>query len=641
VHAALFVAVLLTVVPHASSAELQVAGPIGDGAVIQRDAKVPVSGSAAAGAQVVVTFGGASHATRADAAGRWRVELPPIKGGGPHEMAIASGEERLLLTDLMVGDVWLCSGQSNMEWSVADSLDAAKEIAAARDSMIRHFQVPRSWAGKPEASLAGGVWEQTDPGHVGSFTAVGYFFARELRRHLTVPIGLINATWGGSRIEPWMSAPALGLAPADVERILAGERIYEQEVLGKIRARIGDLPDHDEGLVDGRALWAVPDLDDSGWGRIAVPSQWEDAGFDGMDGIAWYRTSLELTADEAKEGVRLGLGMIDDSDIAWVNGREIGRSTLAWNRARAYDVSPALLRPGRNVVAVRVEDTGGGGGIWGKPDLLYVEIAGRRRPLAGEWKFKPALVTVNLDFHKNQVPTVLFNKMIYPLEAYPIRGVLWYQGESNAGPEDALAYRKLFPALIADWRAGWDLAALPFLWVQLASYLPNGAEPSESSWALLRESQSKALALPVTAQVVTIDVGDAHDIHPRNKQEVGRRLALAARTVAYGERVVFSGPAYKRHEVRRGKVVIEFTHIGQGLVAKGVARQRLEGFTIAGADRRFLPADAAIQKGRVVVWNDLVPDPIAVRYAWADDPERANLFNLEGLPASPFRTDSW
>jgi sialate O-acetylesterase len=302
VHAALFVAVLLTVVPHASSSELQVAGPIGDGAVIQRDAKVPVSGSAAAGAQVVVTFGGASHATRADATGRWRVELPPIKGGGPHEMAIASGEERLLLTDLMVGDVWLCSGQSNMEWSVADSLDAAKEIAAARDHMIHHFQVPRSWAGKPEVSLAGGVWEQTDPGHVGSFTAVGYFFARELRRHLTVPIGLINATWGGSRIEPWMSAPALGLAPADVERILAGERIYEQEVLGKIRARIGDLPDHDEGLVDGRALWADPDLDDSGWGRIAVPSQWEDAGFDGMDGIAWYRTSLELTADEAKGG---------------------------------------------------------------------------------------------------------------------------------------------------------------------------------------------------------------------------------------------------------------------------------------------------------------------------------------------------
>jgi sialate O-acetylesterase len=378
-----------------------------------------------------------------------------------------------------------------------------------------------------------------------------------------------------------------------------------------------------------------------GWDRIAVPSQWEDAGFDGMDGVAWYRTSFELTADDAKEGVRLGLGMIDDSDIAWVNGREVGRMTLAWNRVRLYDVPPALLRPGRNVVAVRVEDTGGGGGIWGQPDLLYVEVAGRRRPLAGEWRFRPALVTVNLDFHKNQVPTVLYNKMVHPLLSSPIRGVLWYQGESNAGPEDAFAYRRLFRTLIEDWRAGWGLGDLPFLWVQLANYLPAGAEPSESSWALLRESQSAVLALPVTAQAVTIDIGEARDIHPRNKQEVGRRLALAARRVAYGEDLIFSGPVYRRHKNREGQIVIEFAHVGRGLVAKGGKAPRHEGFTIAGPDRRFVRAIASVQGNRVVVWSDAVPNPVAVRYAWADNPEGANLFNLEGLPASPFRTDSW
>ena len=641
VGAALLATVLPALLPYASFAELRVAGPLGDRAVIQREAKVPVSGSATAGAQVLVTFGRASYAARTDATGRWRVELPPMKAGGPYEMAIRSGEELLRLTDLMVGDLWLCSGQSNMEWSVADSLDAASEIATARDPMIRHFQVPRSWAGKPEGSLAGGAWEPADPDHVGSFTAVGYFFARELRRRLPVPIGLVNATWGGSRIEPWMSAAALGLAPPDVEKILAGERTYEQEVLNKIRGRIGSLPDHDEGLVQGHALWADPDLDDMGWDRIAVPSQWEDAGFDGMDGVAWYRTSFELTADDAKEGVRLGLGMIDDSDIAWVNGREVGRMTLAWNRVRLYDVPPALLRPGRNVVAVRVEDTGGGGGIWGQPDLLYVEVAGRRRPIAGEWRFRPALVTVKLDFHKNQVPTVLYNKMVHPLFSSPIRGVLWYQGESNAGPEDAFAYRRLFRTLIKDWRAGWGLGDLPFLWVQLANYLPAGAEPSESSWALLRESQSAVLALPVTAQAVTIDIGEARDIHPRNKQEVGRRLALAARRVAYGEDLIFSGPVYRRHKNREGQIVIEFAHVGRGLVAKGGKAPRHEGFTIAGPDRRFVRAIASVQGNRVVVWSDAVPNPVAVRYAWADNPEGANLFNLEGLPASPFRTDSW
>ena len=629
-----------TMLPRASSGALRVANPVGDHMVVQRGARVPIWGSAKPGLLVEVRLGGVAYAARADANGRWRVTLPPMKPGAPRELTIEGDGERLHFLDVVAGDVWVCGGQSNMEWSVADSRDASNEIAAAHDPMIRHFKVPRSWAAGPDASLAGGAWEPADPGRVGGFTAVGYFFARELRRHITVPIGLINATWGGSRIEPWMSASALGLDAAGVRKMLAGEQVYQQEVLDRIRARAGVLPDRDEGLVEGRALWADPDLDDATWDSLGVPSRWEEAGYEGMDGIAWYRTSFGLTADEAQEGVRLGLGTIDDSDISWVNGHEVGRTTLAWNSARVYEVPPAILKPGRNVVTVRVEDTGGGGGIWGDPDLLYVEAAGGRRSLAGRWRFKLGVVTVNLDFHKNQVPTVLYNKMVHPLLPYPIKGVLWYQGESNAGFEDAFAYRKLFRSLIEDWRAGWGLGNVPFLFVQLANYLPSSAEHSDSSWALLRESQSAALALPMTAQAVTIDVGEATDIHPRNKQEVGRRLALAARSVAYGERVVFSGPVYKRHEVRRGQVVIEFAHVGRGLVAKGEAG-RLTGFKIAGADRRFLPAHATVEKGRVVVWNDLVPDPVAVRYAWADNPEGANLFNLEGLPASPFRTDSW
>ena len=638
--AAVIVAVASAVVPGAA-AELRLAGPFGDGAVIQRDVAFPVAGTATPGAKVVVEAGGRSHATTADAAGRFRVELPPMPAGGPLDLAITAGDERLLVRDVMVGDVWVCSGQSNMEWAVADSMNAAAEIAAAGDPAIRHFKVPRSWAAEPEPSLAGGAWQPADSAHVGEFTAVGYFFARELRRAVPVPIGLINTSWGGSRIEPWMSAAALGLSAADAERLLAAERTYEEQVLARIRARLGGLPTQDAGLAWGRAVWADPSLDDSAWERIAVPARWEEAGFEGMDGVAWYRTEFELGEAEARAGIRLGLGTIDDSDTAWVNGREVGHTERAWNRPRVYAVPPAYLRPGRNVLTVRVEDTGGGGGIWGDAGLLYVEATGQKRSLAGNWRFRPSVVTVNLDFHKNEVPAVLYNKMIHPLLAYPVRGFLWYQGESNTAPADALAYRKLFPAMIRDWRAGWGRGDLPFLWVQLANYLPAVAEPSESGWALLRESQSAALALPNTAQAVAIDIGVADDIHPRDKQEVGRRLALAARAVAYGEELEFSGPVYRRHEVRDRQVVIEFAHVGGGLVARGEAGGNLRGFAVAGTDRRFVWAEATLRGDRVIVSSDRVPEPVAVRYAWADNPEGANLFNAAGLPASPFRTDDW
>jgi sialate O-acetylesterase len=639
--AALVVVAVQALPSNAFEAALSVAGPFGGHMVLQRGAVVPIGGSANPGSPLVVTIGGRRYEGRADARGGWSVTLQPMKPGAQGELTVESEGERLTFRDVVAGDVWVCSGQSNMEWSVADSLDAAQEIAQADDPLIRHFKVPRSWAASPETSLAGGSWEAAAPERVGGFTAVGYFFARELRRHVTVPIGLINTSWGGSRIEPWMSASSLGLGPEAVEEILRDEKAYEQETLAKIRARVGALPDRDEGMVEGRAVWADPALDDAGWDRIAVPSAWEEAGFEGMDGVAWYRTSFVLTAEQAEEPLRLGLGTIDDSDVSFVNGHEIGRTALAWNRPRLYDVPPSLLRAGRNVVAVRVEDTGGGGGIWGKPELLYVEVGGERRPLAGEWRFKPALVTVNMEFHKSQVPTVLYNKMVYPLLRFPITGVLWYQGESNASTPEAFAYRKLFTGMIENWRAGWGLGNVPFLFVQLANYLPEGAEPPESGWALLRESQTAALALPATAQVVTIDVGDAHDIHPRNKQEVGRRLALAARRLAYGEDLIFSGPTYRGHSVRGRRVVLTFAHVGRGLVARGADGGRLTGFTIAGNDRRFVAAEARLEDGRVVVWSTAVAWPVAVRYAWADDPENANLFNVDGLPASPFRTDEW
>lgn len=606
--------------------------------VMQRDVEVPVWGWADVDAEVAVTFRGATHTARADASGAWTVRLPPAGAGGPYEITVAAGDERLRVEDVLVGDVWICSGQSNMEWVVADSNDAEREIAAAGDGRIRHFKVPRGWAVKPETVLAGGEWEAAEPARVGHFTAVGYFFARELRQHVDVPIGLVNSSWGGSRIEPWMSAEALGLDSTGVEKIMQLERDRERRVLERVRARIGPLPERDQGLVDGRAVWADPELDDAGWDTLAVPARWEEEGFDGMDGIAWYRTAFELTAKEAQKGAVLGLGTIDDGDVSWVNGYEVGRMAQAWNVPRVYEVPASALRAGENVLAVRVEDTGGGGGIFGDPELLYVEAGGERLPLAGSWRFRVGHATVNAEGSKNQVPTLLYNKMIHPLLRYPIKGALWYQGESNAGADDAYVYRDLFAGMIEDWRRRWGVGDFPFLFVQLASFMAAADEPAESSWALLRESQCAALELAATAQAVTIDIGDADDVHPRNKQDVGLRLALAARKVAYGQDLVYSGPVYRSHEVRGGRVFLDFDHAGSGLTARG---GELKGFAVAGADRRFVWAEAAIEGGRVAVRSDAVPEPVAVRYAWGDNPEDANLYNAEGLPASPFRTDRW
>ncbi len=618
---------------------LEVDLPVADGVVLQRRAPLPVRGSAAAGTRVEVALGGDTAAAHAGDDGRWQVELPPREAGGPYELHVAAGGERRVFRDVLVGDVWLCSGQSNMEWPVAWSRDAETEIAAAGDRAIRHFKVPRSWSAAPATTLAGGVWRPAERRWVGEFTAVGYFFARALRQHVDVPIGLIDSTWGGSRIEAWMSAPSLGLGEAELRGVLARERERGRDILQAIAARSGGLPERDPGLVDGRAVWAEPGLDEAAWLDIEVPALWETAGWEGMDGVAWYRTGFELTAAEAAAGARLSLGTIDDSDTAWVNGRRIGGLESAWNRPRLYDLPPGALTAGRNVVAVRVVDTGGGGGIYGDPVAVWVEASGRRQPLAGRWRFRVGQATVNLADRKRELPAVLYNQMIHPLQPYPLAGVLWYQGESNAGPADAHHYRELFPALIHDWRAGWGEPGMPFLFAQLASFMPPPSRPVESSWAVLRESQAAALALPATAQAVLIDAGDAADVHPRDKQTVGERLALAARGVAYGEELVHSGPVYRGHRVRGERVVIDFDHAAGGLVARGGGAPR--GFAVAGEDRRFVWAEAAIEGERVAVWSRSVPRPVAVRYAWADNPAGANLYNRAGLPAAPFRTDGW
>lgn len=619
---------------------------------MQRNTEVPVWGQAGAAETVTVVFRGAAYVGDVDASGRWRVTLPATEAGGPYALVIRSGAETVRLEDVMVGDVWVASGQSNMRWSVANSKDAEAEIAAADDRGIRHFGVPLSWAAEPSDWLAGGAWAPATSPHVGDFTAVGYYFARALRAHVDVPIGIVHTTWGGSRIEAWMSAEALAMSKRELDEALQEMTPTEQDLRDALRAKIGPLPEEDAGLVRGEAHWADPTLDDAAWSTMTVPTTWEQAGYQGMDGVAWYRKHFTLTEEEASHPMLLSLGSIDDNEITWVNGEEVGR-TKGWEAARSYEVPAQILRAGKNVIAVRVQDTGGDGGIKGEADRLYLTPIGAApadatadgpgdrglTPLAGPWKFKVGAVSVSpSDGNQRQIPTLLYNKMIHPLLPYPITGVLWYQGESNAYRDEAYRYRDTFKRLIESWRERWGIGPFPFLYVQLANYMEESATPSESSWATLRESQSAALSLPKTAQVVAIDIGAADDIHPRNKQDVGRRLARAARKMAYGEDLIYSGPVYDTHRVEEGRIILSFDHTGGGLVARG---DRLRGFAIAGEDSTFVWAKARIEGDQVVVESDEVESPIAVRYAWATNPARANLYNEEGLPASPFRTDDW
>lgn len=633
------VAAMLTIASMSNDTLAQVRLPklIGDGMVVQRNAVIPVWGWANVGDEITVELAGSRSTVVAGEDSVWEASLPAMDAGGPFTMSISAGAATLEVKNILVGDVWIASGQSNMEFALQDATDADAEIAAATDPEIRHFKVPRSYAWEPEVELAGGEWVVSSPQTAGDFTAVGYFFAQELRKHVDVPIGIINSTWGGSSIQAWMGAAAQGMSDREQRGLEAATEAKKLAMIENLRSKLGALPRKDAGLVDGVAVWADHDLDDSSWDKIPVPGLWEEAGYDGMDGIAWYRTTFALTPAEAAKGARLSLGTIDDSDISWVNGSEVGRMTMAYNQPRLYDVQPSVLRPGVNTLAVRVEDTGGGGGIYGDPALIYLEIGGEKRAITGFWKFRPAVVEVRVD-NRHKTPTLLYNRMLRPLFHVPVRGITWYQGETNATEADSFRYRDLLKAMVTEWRRGWNDDELPFLVVQLPNWLPVKPQPSESDWAMVRESELKVLDLPKTGLAVTIDVGDAVNLHPPDKKPVGIRLANAARAIAYDQELVYSGPIYRSANVVDGRVVVSFDYVGSGLVAKGGT---LHEFAIAGPDKQFMWANAEIEGDHVVVWHPAIHQPAAVRYAWADNPEHANLYNEEGLPASPFRADEW
>lgn len=644
-HRILLAALAVLALPaSALAAQLELPLLFSDGAVLQRGHALPVWGRAAPGTKVQVEFDGSHAQALADADGRWRLHLPAHAAGGPYTLTVRAGGEEKRIDDVLVGEVWLASGQSNMEWPVATTLHAREDIAAPADPWLRQFKVPKSWAETPQAQLQGGQWKSAAADTVGQFSAVAHAFARELRQVLDVPVGVIDSTWGGSSIEAWMDAPMLGLDAAALEAKMRRRRADDLRLEQQVRAKLAAWP-----VVDPASdAFAAAQLDDGAWGTLEVPGMWEPQGYPGMDGVAWYRTSFELSEREAEAGVVLGLGQIDDTDTTWVNGVRVGGVVNGYNVPRVYQVPASALRAGLNTIAVRVEDGGGGGGIGGGAGEAFVEpVGGQRRGLDGEWRFRTAAVTVSTSDDKNQVDTLLYNAMIHPLRPYPLAGVIWYQGETNASEQGAYRYREQFRTLIEGWRARWDAPALPFLWAQLAAFHSGGDRVDaggvviDSPWATLRESQSAALALPATGEAVTIDVGAADDIHPRDKRTVGHRLALAARHVAYGEQgLVHRGPVFRAAEPGDGELVLRFDAL-QGVLAARGGGAAPRGFELAGADGRFHPAQARIAGDTVVLRSAAVARPETARYAWSDNPAQADLVGADGLPASPFRTRAW
>lgn len=608
-----------------------------DGAVLQRDQPMPVWGWATPGARIRVEFDGHRAQATADAQGAWKAVLPAHAAGGPYVLSVAGDGGTLQVRDVLVGDVWLASGQSNMEWPLAQARDGAQEVAQAHDPLLRQFKVPKSWNEAPQARLAGGDWKPATPENAGEFSAVAYFFARELRISTGVPIGIVNSSWGGSAIEAWMDVSSPGVDAGQVRARIAEVRANDARQLAETRQRLARWPQVD----DEGAAWAAADLDDHDWDRQPVPGVWEQHGYYGMDGIAWYRTHFTLSAAEARAGVTLGIGPADDTDVAYVNGVEVGHTEWRYTDPRRYRVPPAALHAGVNQVAIRILDTGGLGGLPGDAAAFFVQPeGGAARPLAGDWKFRPAKVTLAANDDKNQIPTLLYNAMIHPLQPFPVKGVIWYQGESNAYEYGALRYRDQFASMIGQWRRERGQPELPFLWVQLANWKAGSDKGDLSPWAQLRESQSRTLALPATGQAVIIDIGMPDNIHPTNKQDVGHRLALAARHVAYGESLVYSAPVFERAEFADGQARLWFQPMGSTLAVRGGGREA-HGFALAGADRVFHPAQARLDGEQVVVRSDAVPAPVAVRYGWSENPVEADLVNREQLPVSPFRSDSW
>jgi len=626
-----------------------------DNMILQQKTDAPIWGKASPNKKVKVqtSWDNKEYIVKANADGSWTLKMQTPSAGGPFSITVSDGKQ-LKLNNVMIGEIWICSGQSNMEmplegWGMVNN--HAQEVQAADYPNIRLLQVARvtSPVALSTLKVEGGGWQVCSPKTVANFSATAYFFGRNLQQNLNVPIGLINTSWGGTIAETWVSGETLETMPDFKEAVNQQKKMpaTAEEQAKQYQQQLADwkilAASKDYGFTNNKPVWALPGTNDESWKSMKVPGFIQDQGLglEKFNGIIWFRKTLTIPATWDGKELTLNLGAIDDMDTTYFNGLAIGY-TDNFMAGRSYKIPANIVKKGESVITVRVYDSGGKGGFYG--DAKNVNIQSNETDLinlSGDWKYKVAMTLTEIPaMPQNRTgqpnfPTMLFNGMINPLIPYAFRGAIWYQGESNAGR--AYQYRELFPLLIKDWRKQWN-KEFPFYFVQLANFMNLQTEPEESSWAELREAQSMTLNLKNTGMAVTTDIGNATDIHPKNKQEVGRRLALAARAQTYGENIEFSGPEYQSYFMEGNKIRISFKHTEGGLKTSNGAK--MEGFTIAGLDHKFYWADAVIDGNDILVSSPNVAYPLAVRYGWANNPLN-NLQNGSGLPASPFRTDDW
>lgn len=630
--------------------------------VLQNQTATPIWGWAKAGEKITVTFTPGKSCknkmqiknTTTSADGKWCLSLDPLKIStiGAELVIKSKSSEAYKASDVLVGEVWLASGQSNMEWIVQNSLNSEKEIKDAKWPQIRMFTVPRYTADKPVKNV-NASWKVCSPETVGNFSAVAYFFAREIHKNQKTPVGILSSSWGGSRVETWISKN--GLLSEESTRKETLQYIQEfnksdnkerqknrDEFMADPIAWLRKRVVADPGNKAYSKGWAEPSFDDSNWDEMEIPNVWQTGGIP-ENGVVWFRKKVQIPKNWAGQDLQIILGACDKHDVTYFNNEKIGSIGWElydpWNVTRKYTIPGHLVKAGENLITVRVYSYRNGGGLTGPADEMLIknpqDKSKKSIKITGRWKMKMehnfgVIKTSNLEPANNQnAPYTLSNSLLHPLIPFAIKGFIWYQGESNAGV--AKTYHNTFSRMIREWRAAWGGADLPFIFVQLANYTSAG------TWPLLREAQLKTLSEPNTGMAVAIDVGDKIDIHPKNKQAVGKRLALNALHLAYQQKVEYSGPMYRNYHVEGNKIRIWFNH-DNGLTTSD--KSQVKGFTIAGNDQKFYPAVVTFDSGSILVSSSKVKNPIAVRYAWADYPT-CNLINKTGLPASPFRTDSW
>lgn len=612
---------------------------LSDGAILQRDRPLTLWGWADEGEKVTVNFAGKALST-VTKDGRWSVTFPAFKAGGPYKLTVR-GNNQLTRNNILLGDLWVAAGQSNMELP----LNRVKYkypglIESTNQPNIREFNVPVTYAFKgPLQDYTQGQWKTATPENMATFSAVGFFFMQILHAENNVPIGLVTIPVGGSPAEAWVSESVLQKYPHYQQKLQPfKDDAYVQATSAKDKANsdkwFADVGAADIGLKNN---WQQEKLATADWKTLQVPGFVKEQGSDFTNGALWVRKTMNLTAGQAAKKATLWLGCIVDGDQVYVNGQLVGQTGYMYP-PRIYAVPAGLLKAGENTISIRITSYSGNAGF--VKDKRYELALGEglfgdeQIDLKGEWKYQVAARAGSMQptTTLHYLPSALFNAKLAPALPLKIKGVIWYQGESNVGRAEE--YKSLMTDLIADWREQFQQKDLPFVYVQLANFLAAVKEPGESGWADLREAQRQLLAVKNTAMAVAVDVGEWNDIHPLDKQSVGERLALGALKVAYGKKsLLASGPILKKIKAKGGKLELSFAEFGKGLRLRG---ESLGHIALAGADKKFVWAKAEVKKDKIIVWADAVPEPQWVRYAWADNPAGANLYNSAGLPASPF-----